>query len=466
LTADGKRALAHAEDPTYLDPLLIEGRKGVAGNPKEGEYGLRFGVSGAVHRPLDLERDVKHVLVDEKDYQALLDQYQAAVSKGEAPATIGGKPFQDFFKSSADLYNDFEIDAFRRTVPGFSERSPDEQRAVASLAGRLAASFPQEIPESTRRKLAAGLVTYTSVEKAAEVGVDAVADLKAYYHGTRAGEAIAKEGFRVGPRGLYGKGVYYSNPTVSMGYTYGGPSQVAQIVSGEVHVGKVATQTIDQFSADAFNQAAEYDSRRALRPDLINKDNGDYWVTRDPKRFGIKAITSYRPEHAQNMLPMLPDLLDAYAKNPDWASRYYLDKFDPKQLKGGLEQALGSGNPERRKAAGIVLAKQGHAKGMSMTLEALRKGQPERLRDAAGTAVLSGLGSLPTAESKLSAAKNLLTTDFYQAHERTVEESLRSTLGASAEPLIDEAKKRAGLGHRLGRWYRESLAPMFSPNAT
>jgi hypothetical protein len=382
LSDKGKKALA---SEASIDDLLAKGIKGIPGrNGQESnsfDVGLRFGSQAQVSRAVSLQDDVQNVLIDAKDFDAFMGSYGAAVTKGEAPATLAGKPFTEFFRATDDLYNDLEVESFKRVLPSFSQKPIEEQKAIAALAGRVAADMPEGVSEETRRKVAAALVSHKQVA-GSPTGEAAVGELKQFYHGTRAADLIAQNGFKVGDGAVYGRGIYFSNPTASSGYSYARPSSPAQIVSGKVDVGKV--------TSDPFRKAKDADTRMVPRDKLKSPDSGDYWVTQDPKRFTIKAITTYDPAAKSGLEGVIPELLEAYPKAPKWSSEL-LERVDPTRTKKAYEHALKSLDTNTRQAAGILLAREGHPQGVSIALKALKDAPTPELRHSAYEALSQGV---------------------------------------------------------------------------
>lgn len=382
LSDKGKKALA---SEASLDDVLAKGLKGIPGRQSHErnsfDVGLRFGPQAKVSRSVNLQDDVQNVLIDAKDFGAFMDSYGAAVTKGEAPAALAGKPFTEFFRSTDDLYNDLEIESFKRVLPNFSQKPIEEQKAVAALAGRVAADMPQEVSEETRRKVAAALVSHKPVA-GSSTGDAALSELKQFYHGTRAAELIAENGFKVGDGAVYGRGIYFSNPTASSGYTYAHPGSPAQMVSGKVDVGKV--------TSDPFWRAKDANTRMVPRNKLKSPDSGDYWVTQDPKRFTVKAITTYDPAAKSGLDGLIPELLEAYPKAPKWSSGL-LDRVDPTRSKKAYKHALKSFDSNARQAAGILLAKEGNPQAVSIALKALKEAPTPELRHSAYEALSQGI---------------------------------------------------------------------------
>lgn len=449
LSDKGKKALSA---DSSLDDVLAKASKGVSPQTaKEGANfldGMRFGAEtklpGAV--PLD---DVQHVLIDSKDFGAFLDSYGAAVSKGEAPATLAGKPFTEFFRSSDDLFNDLEIEAFKRTVPGFAQRPIDEQKAVAALAGRVAADFPESVPEETRRKVAAAMVSHKPVGTTLPSGQSPVAELKQFYHGTRAAELIAENGFKVGDGARYGRGIYFSNPTASSGYSYKRPSEPAQLVSGKVDVGKV--------TFEPFKSAPDAQTRMVPRAKLDYADNGDYWVTKDPQRFSIKTITTYDPASKAGLDAVIPGLIEAYPTAPGWSAKL-LDRVEPSRTRRAYEHALKSLDTGTHQAAGVLLAREGHAQGISVALKVLQEGKSSELRQGAFEAILQATKAMGPARAEEAAplVKALMASSGARSH--AVAERLLENLGEGAWPALREAGYQEAPLKKLANWFKKTFS--------
>lgn len=370
LSNSGKQDLARAAGASILDSTLSAARS------IKTSKGLSFGEQTLLSRPVDLMPEkIKFVLVDEKDYPSLMQKYADGVQKNELPAKIAGKPYSEFFRSSDDLYNDLEVEAFQRAVPGFVQRSTMEQKSVAAMANRVANEFPAQVDADIRRRVAAALVQYRSLETPGQDSL--TGELRTFYHGTRAGEQIAREGFRLGPRAMYGTGIYYANPTAASGFALEkeGLEKGADLLSGHVAVGEVTVKD--------FDLAPQADSRFITR----TYPDGDYWITQDPKRFRVKAITSYRPEQTAGLEKLIPDLMLASLDSPKWAAGY-LDRIASEQLKRSLEHSLSSGNRDMRFFAASLLAKQGDLRGLPVMIETIRSGSTAEIRAHAAQSLL------------------------------------------------------------------------------
>lgn len=430
LTDQAKEALAAVRQSAGLDAALEKLAEANFTNS-----GLRFGAETSLPASLDLGRSVQHVLIDAPEHPEFLRQYGEAVARGEAPAAIGGKPFVDFFRASDDLYNDLEIEAFQRAVPGFARRSLDEQRAVASLAGRVAADFPSDVPEATRRRVASTMVSYVPVE-GSSAGTQAVADLKAFYKGVQGGkgiaDSIAQDGLRAGSEGRYGAGVYHTpSPTAASGYTYRNTVTPAELVSGEVDPGRaVAGRHAD------FDQNAAADTRWVRRADLDQADYGDYGVTKDPARFTIRAITRYRPDEATGLESVLPDLLEAHRQAPSWTAKL-LDRIEPERRKRAFAYALQNGSPEARQSAAFLLARTGDARGVQLTVDALRQATDTRTTNAAGAALRGAIPHLGERTPEASAVLQALSgSPYLEGKESTIAKEVEASLGTPGIELL------------------------------
>lgn len=449
LSDKGKMALA---TDAALDDLLVKASKGVPGKKKAESagflQGLRFGVQGPLSVPLTLQDDVQHVLIDAKHYSTFLEAYSAAVAKGEAPASFAGKPFTEFFRATDDLYNDLEVEAFKRVLPGFAQKPIEEQKAVAALASRVSADFPAGVSEETRRKVAAAMVTHKDVSTVLPSGQTALEELKQFYHGTRAAELIAENGFKVGDGARYGRGIYFSNPTASSGYTYKRPSEPAQLVSGKVDVGNVTSLP--------FSKAKDADTRMVPRTKLDFSDTGDYWVTKDPKRFTIKAITTYDPAAKNALDAVIPDLIEAYPQNAAWSSRL-LERIDPERRIRALEHALKTAEGEVQQAAGILLAREGNHLGVPAAIKALGSENAE-LRRAAADALLEVTKKL--GPERVEEATPLITALMSAPGVKPSQmgRQLLDNLGEGAMPALREAGyQEAPLG-KLVNWFKKTFS--------
>jgi hypothetical protein len=437
LSDEGKKVLALAQDTKGLDGALKK-----ITEVRYTDAGLRFGAETALPTSLDMGKTVKHVLVDAKDHAGVLKTYGEAVARGEAPAAIGGKPFIEFFRSSDDLYNDLQIDAFQSAVPGFAKRSVDEQRAVAALAGRVAADMPAAIPAATRRRVAAAKVSYTPVAGSPN-GSQMIADLKEFYKGVPAGkgqnlgEKIAKEGLKAGEGGRYGKGVYHTpSPTTAAGYTYKDVKTAAEIVSGQVDPGRAVD---GHMLPSGFDTNADLDTRWIRRAKLDVPDFGDYAVTKDPKRFQIKAITRYQPEQSAGLEALIPDLLEAHRQAPGWTAGIF-EQIEPARTRRAFEHALQNGTTEARQSAGFMLARSGDSRGIKVATEALKGASDSKTQAAAGEALREALGIM--GDQQVSEAgsilKSLSASKYLTGKESLIASEVETRFGAAGAQLLQE----------------------------
>lgn len=450
LSDKGKKALA-AE--ASLDDALAKAAKGV--DPRKAREGagfldgMRFGAEARLPHAVNLQDDVKNVLIDAKDFDSFMTAYGAAVTQGEAPAVLAGKPFTEFFRASDDLFNDLEIEAFKRAVPGFAQKPLDEQKAVAALAGRVASDFPSSVPEDTRRKVAAAMVTHKPVGTPLPSGQNPVAELKQFYHGTRAAELIAENGFKVGDGARYGKGIYFSNPTASSGYSYKRPSEPAQLVSGKVDVGKV--------TYEPFNKVRDAETRLVPRSKLDFADTGDYWVTKDPQRFSIKTITTYDPATKNGLDSLIPDLIEAYPQAPSWSSKF-LERVEPSRTRRAYEHALKSLDTETHQAAGVLLAREGHAQGLSVALKTLQESQNPELRKGAFDALLQATKAMgPERASEAAPVVKALMANSGSLRNEVAERVL-ANLGDGAWPALREAGYQEAPLKRMVGWFKKTFS--------
>jgi len=448
LSKGGKKNLA---SETGIDDALAKGLKGIPDGHRDSanNHGLRFGSETHLAKEVSLHDEVQNVLIDAQAYGSFMDTYGAAVAKGEVPATLAGKPFTEFFRASDDLFNDLEIEAFKRTVPGFAEKTLDEQRAVAALAGRVAADFPADVSEATRRKVAASMVSYKPVEGAAATGLNPVSELKSFYHGTSpgAGEQIVKGGLKVGSGDRYGAGIYYANPTASSGYTYKRPGEGAEILSGQVDIGKVITTP--------HGKVLDSNTRFVNRAALDIPDNGDYWVTWDPKRFSVKAITSYDPKAKGTLDAVIPDLLEAFPQSPSW-SMNLLDRVDPARARRAYEHALKSLDAGTYQAAGIQLAREGHPQGMAIALKVLRESQTPEARLAARDALIEATETM--GPGRIQEATPIIKAVMAASggQRDAIADRLLKNLGDGAWPALEAAGYNQSPISKLVKWFRQS----------
>lgn len=346
LSHEGKQELAAAPEAFQLEAPLNRGLTGVPWAGKDDlanlHQGLRFGAEAPLVAPLDPQRHLKRVLMHPDDRAAFLPKYEAAVKAGEAPATLNGKPYADFFQASDDFFNDLSKSQLRRVIPGFADRSFGEQITVTALATKVANGFPESVPQAARLRVAAAMIHF---EPTADAGAlkDPVAELKTFYHGTRVAKQVVESGhFKVGPRVVYGQGIYYGGPTVGSDYALDGDlTKPGQIVSGLVDPGKV---THKDFSGD---------TRHVLRRFQNYPEVGDYYLTKDPKRFRIQAVTSYDPGTVDPSA--VPELLKAQDTALDWAKKT-LAKVPAAQADGAVLGALKSSDAQIQAGARKFLA--------------------------------------------------------------------------------------------------------------
>ncbi|MEB3187227.1 MAG: hypothetical protein VKP72_07290 [bacterium] len=333
--------------------------------------------------------DVSHVLLDREVSGPFLDAYREAVSRGEAQATLGGQPWTRFFRVSDDIQADLQVESLQRLSPGFRNRAPEEQRAVAALASRDATRGPRAVPWSTRLAVAEALVRHERIGPAGREVREAWRELatrerlpaRPFFHGTRSGEAIVQDGFRVGENNLMGEGIYHGNPAVAAHYaTRGGgrdPEAVQQIVSGVVLPGRTVSERL----------APNPEVMSAVMPE--NRDGGDYWVTRDPARFQIRGLTTLDPALAPSRLPRVaPRLVEALAAGPEatpWARRW-LDRLDPLAIDRLATRQVAT--DPRSAGASLWLALRGEPDAIRGLPALMAVSQPESARLAAAAVAL------------------------------------------------------------------------------
>ena len=202
------------------------------------------------------------------------------------------------------------------------------------------------MPLATRLQVAEALITSERVRQPRAV-VDALkATIRAeglpaspFFHGTGAGEAIARTGFRVG-NGLdgLGRGIYHGNASVGANYAQAGHG----IVSGRVWTGE-------------HDLVKLYDKRRKwwvgaptrTSTPFAASEGGRYMATQAPARFQIRRLTRFQPPLAATVLQdaHLEALLRARAqggKAAAWAE-VFLEVMDPARVQAIAQRLQGAG---------------------------------------------------------------------------------------------------------------------------
>ena len=389
-----KRQLSSYENPT-VDTYSVNINTG-----RRAAKAWGFGLAGSLPARVDLHHDVEFALVDPSVRRDLLAAYGSAVAKGQAPREIAGQPYEQFFHASDDFQNDLEVAAFQQAIPGFDARPLTEQKAIAALAGRVAADGPPAVDATLRRRVASLLVYRQAFPRDPELRrLSQLGPVRPFFHGTTV-EDLAWASTRpmraaVGSdHAIYGDGVYFGNPSVARSYAFDWLSadvfptnRPAAILDGHVAVGNVTTKS--------FEEAPAADTRFIARSALPRgfEDNGDYWVTRDPSRFVIEGVTRYDPKRTRGFEAMLPELLAAYTKAPEWVARH-LDRIDRVQAERGYVHALSSNDPDVRMAAGVLLSATGRAEAIAIAIDALKSDHDAALQKAAADALVQAAGAL------------------------------------------------------------------------
>lgn len=351
--------------------LSDEGKKALASSKTLDEaLGKRldeFGSALDLPCPLDLQRHVQQVLVDDTAYASLMSAYEKAAAEGAVPKLLGGKPPAQFINASEDFYNHFQVEQFGRNVPGFAQRPLIEQKATAALAGKAASLFPSVIPTDIRHRVASSMVSHKAYNTPLKTdGLDVVGEVKDFFHGRqiigrsgqplRAPETLMDEGFHPDEKGAFGMGVYHANPSVARGYGLSEIDKPGSILSGKVALGNV--------TRDATTQKAEFEANRDFHTYRVkSRDMGDYFVTKDPRRFFITGITRYNPDATVELGKVLPDLMKAATYDPHWAATY-LNRLPQAQVNRAHLHALKHGTEEEKLISAVMLAVSGDARGL------------------------------------------------------------------------------------------------------
>lgn len=328
-----------AQAPQDMDRLAASLREGVQGLRRTTEQPFTAGsVRGALGWA---DGDIERVLIDRRQYPAFMRRYRESVRNGTAPSSVHGKPYTAFFRPSDDFATDLQADGLARLSSVFARRSPEAQRPVAALAYRLARNWEPTVPLSTRLAVAEALITSERVRQPRAVMEALKATIQSerlpassFFHGTGAGEAIARGGFRVG-QGLdgLGRGIYHGNASVGAHYAQTGND----IVSGRVWTGPQDLVRL-------------YDKRRkwwvgaptrTSAPFAVS-EGGLYRATQSPERFQIRRLTRFQPGRAAEALDdvHLTALLRARAQGGDaaaWAE-IFLKNQDPARLRSLAQQ--------------------------------------------------------------------------------------------------------------------------------
>lgn len=323
---------------------------------------------------LDFNQDVDHVILDPYSYDKIMPKFQEQVEAGKAPAMIGGKSYSDFFRKSPSYFSDMEVAHYQRLLPGFAQRPLNEQRAIAALSERVAQDLPKEIPADTRRLVASAQTHHQTYDTPIKTdGMEHVGELMDFFHGRhiehhtpgkilRPPEALLDEGFHPDKDGRFGAGVYWAaDPHTTKQYGYTNAKKGASIVSGKVAIGKMVRAK--EGEGELFTK--QHHSRWVPNP----FGEGDYYLTRDPKRLFITGITRYDPSRQEGFEKLIPQLLDAYPKNPQWVSGM-LERVDPEIARRAYLHARKNGTPEMRRAATLLLAERGDSNAIKTVTEA------------------------------------------------------------------------------------------------
>ncbi len=355
--------------------------------------------------------DVAQVWVPRARYRGFMAAYRQGVAEGKLPASFGQVPYTEFFRPTDDVRAELQAWQLSRSSSRFANRGKEEQRVVAALAHRMAGQGPKAVPYALRLALSEALIRHERIggpasrhaaswrELASRDGLSAMP----FHHGTRDAHAIVQEGFRPGDNQLMGPGIYYGNASVAAQYANRGDGARArdmeQIVSGLVLPGKTVPEKLDV--------AGMADS--AVSPQPI--EGGAYWVTRDPQRFQIRAVTTHdRSAAATQLKPFVPDLFGTLALGPE-AQQWALDWL------GGINRSALNreamrliGDDATGMGAGIWFIQQGHEIGVAQLKRVLESAASPQARLSAASAALDGLAQAPP-ERRLAMLKLLRSTD-------------------------------------------------------
>ncbi len=346
--------------------------------------------------------DVSHVFIDRETFGPFMDTYRAAVGRGEAPGKLGGRPWIEFFRPTDDFRNELQVEALTRLSPGFRTRAPEERRAVAALAHRIAEG-QEDVPLGLRLATAEAMIRHERIVPGPE-SRQAWKQLASrerlaahpFHHGTRAGDAIAQEGFIPAKRQLLGTGVYHGNPSVASVYALERSGSFMksppQIVSGKVLPGSIDPLTLGH---DIPIESAA--SGKGMVGGA-HVHGGPYWVTKDPHRFQVRGITTYDSSLAPSRLgTLVPDLLDNLTRTPSAAlwSLKWLSKLDGNTVDRAALAAL-SGQ-DFAEGSRLWLASRGHEPSLIDLVSRFGSMAPGAGRQAAGVMIYEGLGRTPPA---------------------------------------------------------------------
>ncbi|HEY9721847.1 MAG TPA: hypothetical protein V6D47_07520 [Oscillatoriaceae cyanobacterium] len=368
LSDEGKKVLAQQGGPS-LDTGLKNLRSG-----RQGSYGygdqLMLGQRVQEAPTFDPAQHVQSILGTPEQLAQIQQQYADAVKNGKAPAQIGSQSYQDFFKQKAqptdDLYATLETQAFERQVPGFSDLPAQAKKPVATLASMLAASYPESVPADVRRRVAFTKMDYHRVPwGTVRGGFGKDAQVMDFYHGNT-NSLVALTNFAGDPKTLldklpdsvkekyhlknfhtteaYGPGVYTGNPSVAGGYAmgklngsrgqsgFGAHSEVQKpiyVVNGKLNVAGEVQDDLDKHP----------EAHTRVVPDV--GDMGPYRVTRNAwTNMRVTGITKLDPNASAEAA--LPDLLNAYRYDPQWATEQ-LATVSPKHVAKGVAKAQAKG---------------------------------------------------------------------------------------------------------------------------
>jgi hypothetical protein len=350
------------------------------------------------------------VLIDREAYGPFMDTYRVAVGRGEAPGKLGGRPWTEFFRPTDDFRNEMQVEALTRLSPGFRMRAPEERRAVAALAHRIAEGR-NDVPLGLGLATAEALIRHERIvpgpetrQAWKELATRERLPAHPFHHGTQAGEAIAREGFIPAKRQLLGTGVYHGNPSVASAYALERSGAFTksppQIVSGKVLPGSIDPLTL--------GHEIPVDSAASGRGMVAGASahGGPYWVTKEAKRFQVRGITTYDTSLAPSRLgALVPDLLDNMTRSPSaalwsikWLSRLDVDAVD----RAALSALSGAGTAE---GARYWLASRGHEQSLTELVSRLGSVPAGDGRQAVGVMIYEGLGrTLPATTARFKEA--------------------------------------------------------------
>lgn len=440
LSEEGKHALLNA-DPAFAEALVGDGLNGIKPNT-----------------PFRLDTHVAEILLFAEDREALFTAYAEKAAKGEVPETIAGKPFKTYFeqhiKGTEDLMAEVELKNFRKLIPGFTGLPPSEQRVRAALGGKMADYLPSVLPGDVRRQMANSMIRHQTFDRATPGrGLEVAGEIKEFFHGTSSGKLIARTGFRMQPemlfnklpkraqnvledkfrirfRSAFGMGVYTGNATVASRYAAiksQNATSPVHVVSGLVALGKT---TVHDLAEDNLAH-----TRIVSGQDL----EGKYFITREPKRFTVKGLTTLDPKQTDGWMRNFPQLLKAHSADPFEIGKLF-DRLPQGAAQRALNETLKGRDPATVRSATLLLARRGDEKALASTMKLLEGVASPTEREVIQDTLMAALKSIgpghadrtrPIGEAVLRLPPgNRFSPD-------SLAESLFDALGAEIRPMVE-----------------------------